>query len=489
MKKQQHKTPTHIPVLEQLVKHSIRRRLRCRIKTIFYGIACLSTISTLFAVVPAPDGGYPGGNTAEGDFALLALSIGTGNTALGFDALAADTAGSNNTATGEFALYFNSTGAANTATGAATLFNNTTGNANTAIGFKALDLNTSGFNNTATGYEALYSNKLSGANTANGYQALYHNTGAANTAVGASALYWNAHGFNNTATGYQALQNNSTGSDNTAVGYLALQDNTGDVNTGVGYQTLANNTTGRGNVGMGNSSAFQNTTGSDNTSLGGASLFSNTSGSRNIAIGSQAGTNLTIGNDNIDIGNPGVAGESSTIRIGQCQTQTRAFMAGIWNVIIPNGLHVVIDPATCQLGVPPSSARFKEKIEPMNKASETILALKPVTFNYKQEYDPNSVPQFGLLAEEVAKVDPALVVRDEQGKPYGVRYDAVNAMLLNEFLKEHQQVEEQEKTLGELKVAFGRQEEELRSLRSGLEKVNNQLELSRPAARVVSNNQ
>ena len=122
----------------------------------------------------------------------------------------------------------------------------------------------------------------------------------------------------------------------------------------------------------------------------------------------------------------------------------------------------------------------------MDKASETILALKPVTFRYKHELDPNGIPQFGLVAEEVEKVDPDLVARDEQGKPYSVRYDAVNAMLLNEFLKEHRKVEQQRK---DFEAALAQQQKQIEALTAGLQKVSAQLEASKPAPQTVLNNQ
>ena len=163
-------------------------------------------------------------------------------------------------------------------------------------------------------------------------------------------------------------------------------------------------------------------------------------------MGFRAGSDLTTGNNNIDIGNAGQAGESSTIRIGRVEDHAATFIAGISGVTVAIGVAVIVD-ADGQLGTAPSSARFKEEIKPMDKASEAILALKPVTFRYKHELDPEGIPQFGLVAEQVEKVNPDLVARDEQGKPYTVRYEAVNAMLLNEFLKEHRKVQELEATI------------------------------------------
>ena len=185
-----------------------------------------------------------------------------------------------------------------------------------------------------------------------------------------------------------------------------------------------------------------NTTSTSNTAIGAYALDNNTTGDENIALGHYAGIHLTTGNYNIAIGHFGVAGESGKIRIGTV-THKNTYIAGIYGVPIAKGFEVVID-SSGQLGTKSSSVRFKDEIKPMDTASEAILALKPVTFRYKHELDPEGVPQFGVVAEDVEKVNPALVARDDQGKPYSVRYEAVNAMLLNEFLKEHRKNEEQE---------------------------------------------
>jgi hypothetical protein len=195
------------------------------------------------------------------------------------------------------------------------------------------------------------------------------------------------------------------------------------------------NTTGSDNTANGGSALFFNTTGSGNTANGFQALYRNATGSSNIALGINAGLNLTTGSNNIDIGNVGIADEANTIRIGTDGTQTKTFIAGISGTAVM-GTPVKVNAAG-QLGTVPSSQRFKDEIRPMDKASEAILALKPVTFRYKKEVDPEGIPQFGLVAEDVEKVNPDLVVRDSEGKVFTVRYEAVNAMLLNEFLKEH----------------------------------------------------
>jgi trimeric autotransporter adhesin len=400
-------------------------------------VALLAISPNLQAVVPAPDGGYPGGNTAEGSSALLSLSTGTYNTALGL-----------------FSLRSNTTGNFNTATGAGALLSNTA-DQNTATGAGALLSDTIGIRNTANGAFTLLSNTTGIENTANGCQALYNNTsGSENTANGAFALYYNTTGHDNAANGQAALVNNTTGNDNTADGVTALDNNT--------------------------------------------------TGNNNIAVGSTAGFNLTTGDFNIDIGNNGVAGEAFTIRIGDVEAQTRAFIAGIFAVPV-TGTGVVVD-SDGQLGVAASSQRFKDEIKPMDKASEAILALKPVTFRYKHEIDPKRIPQFGLVAEEVEKVNPDLVACDAKGEPYTVRYDAVNAMLLNEFLKEHRKVHEQGATIADLRSAIARQRKDfetamaqqhkqlqiltasLKEQAAQLQKVSAQVEVSKRAPQTVVDN-
>jgi hypothetical protein len=335
-----------------------------------------------------------------------------------------------NTILGDDALPNNNAGSENTAIGSNTLMSNISGSGNTAVGSHALFSSTNSSDNTAMGNQALYSTLQSGANTAVGNQALYSDTtGEQNTATGVSALLSNTTGNYNTATGTSALAFNATGNNNTAVG----------------YQALSNNASGGGNI----------------------------------VLGFQAGMNVT-GNSNIDIGNIGVTGESGKIRIGTRPDQKATFIAGIAGVTVPNGVGVIINPQG-QLGTVASSARFKIDINPMDKASEVILALKPVTFRYKHDLDPEGIPQFGLVAEEVEKVNPDLVARDEQGKPYTVRYEAVNAMLLNEFLKAHRTIEQQG-------AMIAQQQKQIEALTAGLQKVNAQLELRKSAAQTVLNN-
>jgi hypothetical protein len=312
--------------------------------------------------------------------------------------------------------------------------------------------------NTFLGDDALLHNSIGHDNTATGLQALsFNTTGIFNTANGSTALFFNTTGEINTATGGEALLNNSTGGGNTANGFEALRSNTaGDSNTATGVEALLGNTTG-----------------SNNTASGLRALYNNTTGANNIALGYQAGQNLTTGDNNINIGNEGAPGQSNAIRIGTQGTQVATYVAGISGVNIGKGLVVEVD-ASGQLGTRGSSRRFKDEIKPMDKASEAILALKPVTFRYKKEIDPDGTPQFGLVAEQVEKVSPDLIVRDHDGKPYSVRYEAVNAMLLNEFLKEHKTVQKQG-------AIIARQQKQIEALTAGLQKVSAQLATASPS--------
>ena len=355
-------------------------------------LVCFALLPRAQGVLPAPDGGYPGGNTAEGTNALFSRTSGVFNTAIGLNALLKDTTGSRNTANGANALRFNTTGISNTAIGTNALFLNSASN---------------------------------------------------NTAIGADALFSNTGGTTNTALGAQALLNNFTGNNN-------------------------------------------------------------------IALGNEAGKELTTGDNNIDIGNIGVFLEANTIRIGTVGTQTATFIAGIFNQMSVGGATVLIN-SSGKLGTNVSSARFKQNIQDMGDSSQALMALRPVTFHYKQELDPDGTAQFGLVAEEVEKVNPALVVRDDDGKPYTVRYDAVNAMLLNEFLKEHGKVKKLEAAVAQqrkdfqsaivqqqkdFEVTTAQQQKEIQSLTASLteqavqiQKVSAQLEVDKTAPQIVLNNQ
>ena len=403
-------------------------RLRSRFGFAFILLALTLASFALPLTAQAADGGLRNENTAEGDQALNAIATNTANI------------GSSNTAVGSFALFADSAGSLNTACGARTLQGNTIGGNNTAMGGFALQANGSGNNNTATGAGALTSNTMGGNNTATGVDSLAKSNGDNNTAIGFEALLGNNSGFNNSASGASALLSNTTGFANTADGFTALQNNT---------------------------------TGNSNTAAGDGALAHNTTGSFNIAVGINAGSGLTTGSNNIDIGSRGVAGEAKKIRIGTAGTQNGTFVAGIRGITTANAnaVPVVIDAAG-QLGTVSSSRRFKSEIKPMDQTSEAILGLNPVTFHYKS--DNTGTPQFGLIAEEVAKVNPDLVVRDDNGEIYTVRYEAVNTMLLNEFLKEHRKVQDLEKQVA--------------ALTAGLQKVTARVEAGNSVPRVVSDN-
>ena len=369
-------------------------------------------------------------NTFFGEDVLVNITTGIDNTGIGADALHNNTTGTNNTATGFFALFSNTEGVFNTAIGNNALLSNTTGDINTAIGAAALYSNTTGNGNTASGSSALLSNTRGFNNTANGYAALQFNTdGSSNTATGSNALFSNTTGLSNTADGSRALDNNTTGNFNTATGYFALFSNTGgNRNTAVGLAALSNNTTGNTNTAIG-LEALVETQPAAATSLW------------VIRPGKISRPAITISISAMVVfrSNPGPSASARQ------EHRQRHFIAGISGATVPTGVAVIVDTHG-HLGTITSSARFKDAIKPMDKASEAILALQPVTFRYKHELDPEGIPQFGLVAEQVEKVNPDLVARDEQGKPYTVRYEAVNAMLLNEFLKEHRKVEEQAAT-------------------------------------------
>ncbi len=391
-------------------------------------------------------------NTAMGSNALLNLSSGFGNTATGFDALLSTTGGSYNTATGQKALVSNTTGGANTATGYGALYFNATGVSNTGTGYHALLNNVSGNNNTATGYQALFNNTAHD-NTADGYNALVLNTsgfnntatgssalaanvdGGDNSAFGALALSQNTNGVGNTASGVYALYVNTTGTDNTALGGASLQNNKdGDDNTAVGVDALYANTSGTNNTASGFGALASNTVGAYNTASGYDSLYNSRAGNNNIGLGSYAGGNLGNGSYNIDIGNAGLAtdgvnAKSGVIRIGTAGAQNEVFIAGIENSKITGS--AVYVTSTGRLGVLASSERYKTAIAPMGANTAKLAQLRPVSFKLKT--DAEGTVQYGLIAEEVDKVYPELVIRDEAGTIQGVRYDELAPMLLNEF--------------------------------------------------------
>jgi trimeric autotransporter adhesin len=349
------------------------------------GVLAFGLLPKALAVVPPPDGGYPGFNTAEGTNALQNLTTGVGNTAAGWHSLFANSAGNLNTAIGAGALLFN--------------------------------------------------------------------TGGNNTATGALALLSNTTGLQNTANGAFALLTNTDGRWNTAIGDSALSQNTiGDRNTTVGYAALSNNTTGGGNV----------------------------------ALGANAGANVTTAANVICIGN----------NVGGTNTDSSCYIGSIAGQTVGAGGTTCYVDNDGKLGVFLSAHRFKTDIADMGNASEALLALRPVTFHYNPELDKTCIPQFGLIAEEVAKVNPDLVTHDAKGELYTVRYEAINVMLLNEFLKEHRKNSELQATITQLKftvqkqeTANAQQQKQIEALTAGLQKVSAQLELSKAVPQTVLNNQ
>jgi hypothetical protein len=442
---------------------------------VFFGL-----LPTIQAVDPPPDGGYPGANTAEGTDALFSLTSGIANTAVGLNALHDNTTGGFNVAIGSSALANNTTGSFNMAVGTDALRDNNA-NFNLAIGFRVLFMNTTGNHLTGIGAAALRNNTTAGFNTAIGADALRKNTtGEDNTAIGAAALTLNTTTEFNVAVGDGALASfngtdpNADGA-NTALGSIALNALTsGTENVAVGRRALELATSGSNNVIVGWRAGDGLTTGDDNTFLG-----------------SQAGTNETTVSNVVCIQSPG---DTTTFT-----APNRTYIGNIFGVTVGNldGINVIVD-SDGQLGTSNSSRRFKKDIKPMDQTSEAILALKPVTFHYKNADTKKAgdTPQFGLIAEDVAEVNPDLVVRDADGQPLTVRYDAVNVMLLNEFLKEHKKVEEQQASMADLKSTVALQRKEMQGLTAQLkeqaaqiQKVSVQLEASKPAPKVVNNNQ
>ena len=369
--------------------------------TILLLLGLLAPSPMAYAVSPAPDGGYPGGNTAEGQNALLSLTTGSYNTAVGFFSLKSDIAGQFNTAIGAGALIAN-TADQNTATGAGALLSTTSGGFNTANGAFALFESINAAENCAFGNYALSSNTEANDNSAFGFQALMSSIGAGNTAVGAYSLVSNTTGVLNTAIGFQALAAHATGDNNTAVGRLA-----------------GNNVTTANNV---------------------------------ICIGA------LVGGGNVD---------------------NSCYIGNIWNQ--PGGSQAVYVNSDGKLGALVSSRRFKDEIKPMEQASDAIYSLNPVTFRYKPAIDPTRSRGFGLVAEEVERVSADLVTRGSDGKVNSVRYDAVNAMLLNEFLKAHRKIEGQQKQIDTLTAQIKQQAIQI-------QKVSAEIEATKPRPQLVLNN-
>jgi trimeric autotransporter adhesin len=411
-------------------------------------------------------------NTLFGTGALASNTTGYYDTAFGDDALNLNTTGYDNAADGAFALNFNTTGHDNTGIGYGALYNNATGDYNSGVGSYVLENNTTGANNTALGYGASFYNSTGSDNTTVGYAALNSGTtGFRNDAIGSQALLANTTGSYNNAIGFSALTNNSTGMYNTGVGTDALYSNTtGNYNSASGNYGLYDNTTGGYNNASGYGALYHNTTGAYNAGMGVYALFSNAVGSNNIAIGQLAGYYVT-GSNNIDIGNKGTAADSAVIRFGVQGTQQATYIAGVSGVNVTGGATVVVN-SQGQLGVVSSSRRYKEDIRSMGDASDRLLALRPVTFRYKKADENGQKPeQYGLIAEEVAKVMPELVVYNQKGQPETVAYQTLAPLLLNELKREHEHVvslTRRVESQGELLHSMTAQLAELESLKSEL---------------------
>jgi hypothetical protein len=456
-------------------------------------LVCFGLLPRMQAVSPTPDGCYPNFTTAEGCDALSLLTTGAANTGLGWRSLFSNSDGSFNTGVGGGALTLNNADS-NTAVGAVALLLNTDGEENTAVGTGALLYNDGGNGNNAVGAFALHDNIDGNNNNAFGPGALFKNIHASfNTAVGAQALFFNDISGNNvarfnTAVGASALNSNTDGSSNTAVGYQALFSNdVGFGNAAVGDSSLTSNSSGANNTAMGSRALTANDTGNFNTAVGLRALEDNVSGGDNTAIGSDAGRDVD-GSGNICIGSGafGFPGQDGIIQIGgQFSGHDACYIDGIYGRAWGTADMAVRIGNDGKLGTVVSSRRFKHDIKQMDKASEAILALKPVTFHYSR--DANNTPAFGLIAEDVAEVNPDLVIRDKEGKPYSVRYEDVNVMLLNEFLKEHRRNEDQEATIARLIATDTRQQTQIEALTAALQKVSAQLEASKPAPQVVNN--
>ena len=389
----------------------------------------------------------------------------TGNSALGREALSLVSGNaSNNTAVGRRALQ-NTTGGATTKLGSY----------NTAIGDGALRENTTGYSNTASGYAALFSNTTGYANTASGYQALYSNL----------------IGTRNTASGQWALFANRFGHANTAIGYRAMTANKYSNNTAVGHRAMAANTNGFNNTAIGSSAMAANIVGSHNTAIGMYALSDNSTGFRNTAVGDSAGVNATTGHDNVFLGSgaKGVAGEGHTIRIGGATPspptdppadgeQNRTFIAGIRGITTANSAVAVLVDSAGQLGTVSSSRALKQDIQDLGPLAERLLDLRPVAFRFKQHVanDPDSPPEFGLIAEEVAEVFPELVVFDEKGKPETIKYHLLSSLLLGELQRQNDEAQQQHGELQRQRAEARRQQEVVLEQGAEIERLSARLE-------------
>jgi Chaperone of endosialidase len=447
---------------------------------VFSALACLALLPIAQAA-PAPETPDPGAvggslSTADGDHALFNVTTGAGNSAFGWFSLLSNTAGNLNTAVGAATLVLNigdpaaSDGIENTAVGTAALLFNTTGSDNTAVGAGALVNNAGGNENIAVGAFALNAHTTNSFNNAVGAFALLKDvSGSQNNVMGDDAMFDNVSGSFNTAIGDDALDNNVDGDSNVAIGDEAGINIVGDHNICIGANTTGS-ATDNNTIRIG-----------DNLPSGGIGVIDAGVLANFIVIGNDLNTQgITIG-QLIGFGNVSIAnGLSTTTGAASCN------IGGIVNQVPTAGSHtVVVGPDNKLADLTASSRRFKKDIAPIDKLSEGVLALKPVTFHYKN--DNTNEPEFGLVAEDVAEVNPDWITRDSEGEIFGVRYEVIPILLLNEFLKEHKKVEEQQANIAELKSTVGVLTAQLKEQAAQIQKVSAQLEVNKPAPQVVAN--
>src|SRR5438034_2400565 len=434
--------------------------------TALSALVCFGLCQQVQSATDTPDpGSLPTSNTADGQGALGSLTTGLYNSAFGFLSVLSLSDANFDTGVGAGALLVDN-GGSNTAVGAGALFSNTTGSDNTAVGAFALFNSTTAGLNVAVGDSALVS--FNGTTAFDG----------ANTALGSIALSAETSGEEIVAVARLALASIGSGSNNVAVGWRAGDNYTGGETTNICIGSATGGTAGESNaIRIG-----------DSASSGGIDVINNSTLANVVTIGpglsTQGITILTLlGFGNVSIGN----GLQTTTGASTCN------IGGIFNQTPPAGSHgVVVGPNNQLADATLSSRRFKKDIAPIDKMSEGILALRPVTFHWKT--DNTNEPEFGLVAEEVAQVNLDWITRNPQGEISGVRYETIPILLLNEFLKEHKKVEEQQANIAELKSTVAQQQKGMEVLTAQLkeqaaqsQKVSAQLEVNKPASKVVVN--
>src|SRR6266536_255312 len=399
--------------------------------TALSALVCFGLCQQVQSATDTPDPGpKPSSNTADGQAALFSLTTGLYNSAFGFDSLLSNSTSNFNTGVGAGTLLLDNgdptagEGIRNTAVGAGALLDNTTGGSNTAVGTFALFSNTDGGGHTAVGTGALQNNNASGFLSAN-------------TAIGALA----------------------------GVSYTADESSNICIGAGTGGTAGENNTIRIGT----------------NLSSGGIGVLDSGPAANFVLIGAGLNTQGISVGTLIGFGNVSIAnGLSTTTGASSCN------IGGIFNQPLPAGSHAVtVGPNNQLADATLSSRRLKKDIAPIDKLSEGLLALRPVTFHWKT--DNTNEPEFGLVAEEVAEVNLDWITRNPQGEISGVRYETIPVLLLNEFLKEHKKVEEQQANIAELKSTVGVLTAQLKEQAAQIQKVSAQVEMNKPAPKVVAN--